>query len=392
MLAMGLFTGCSSDHSFGDVYNYFNQLQVTVSDLGDEVKTTSTEYDYKTYKSSATSDFFKLQDNADGKQLTYMVDITYSLGAENDIAFNSIANNGTRLSGMSDSVYYGYYSIARLQETTLKYIYNYYNNWANNFYNGITKVADVQKSDSKLLYSKLEALHEGFTEFVTAKNNFEDLVATFGFESVHAFVQSSYCQSINNLIGNSLDFVECFKDLHIKYVYTKPYTVNDNASRVKDEMLLNVAKIIYFEDLRSFNYNNCDLTALAKDIVNATSIDRLSNDYASVLYQINKKSLADNNFAQFKDGFDSEEWLTDTELMRVVRAFNQKKDLYTQTYHDIDFYEYNYARTGYASTSVTADTYKSELTSQVRAKVNFLDDFYKYTFLDYAQYILQAVK
>ncbi len=389
ILACGMLAGCSGKRTFADVYNYYNQLQVKVSNLGKEVKTNAEGYSYKTYDGTSTSSIYELIQEGDNKKLTYMLNVTYNLGSDAE-TLDNIANDPNSVTGISTSAKNLYYAIARIQPTVARLVYNYYNNWANNFYNGITKVEKVDKADSKLLYKKLENLHDATMTFVNAKKNFEDMVKVFTFDNVQINVQTSFCKSYNDFIESSIDFVQCFRNMHVKYIYTAPYTANDSPSRIKDEMLLNVAQVIYMENLKAFNYTNCDLSKLADDMIAATTP---SNSYATILKKLLSHATSGQDYAKFKiTEEECNNWVTkDAEFTRAVRSFNQKLGLYVSTYNSVDVYQYNYARTGYSNT-MTLDEYRKTLDNKQRAQIDFLQDFYNYTFTDYANNILSRIK
>ncbi|MBR4745268.1 MAG: hypothetical protein IK070_00980 [Clostridia bacterium] len=394
VLATGILAGCGESDKIADAYTTYKNMQASYATLGQVVQTTSENpYEYPRYV-SAESDLYYVK-NVDGQyELTYLVDATYdvTLLSNVNVAHIRAKEDITELT-KGDNVYDGYYGVLKVQDTVVKAVYNYYNNHAANFYK-IMEGVKVEKADAKELNKRADALQRATATFHAAKDVFETSVTTAGGVNVHGFIFNGYAKSYNDFIETSLNFVEYFKDLHIKYVIKEDaYKNGDDTERVKDEMILNVAKVLYMEDLKAFNYSDCDLSDLTHDLVMNTTVQ---NNYAKLLQELLNLETSTNPSSAGKvfELLNAHTTMLSTEesvvFKAIVEAFNKKVALYENVYGQVKMYEYNRARSGYGT--VDKETFMNSQTAEMQSKYNFIDDFYNYTFSQYANYILSLVK
>ena len=396
VLATGILAGCGESDKIADAYTTYKNMQANYATLGQVVQTTSENpYEYTRY-TSASSDLYYVRqvDGQDELELTYLVDASYDislLNSENVAAIRDKDEVSELTKG--DRVYDGYYGILKVQDTIVKAVYNYYNNHAANFYK-IMEGVKVAKADAKELNKRADALQRATATFHAAKDVFETSVTTAGGVNVHGFIFNGYAKAYNDFIESSLNFVEYFKDLHIKYVIKEDlYKNGDDTERVKDEMILNVAKVLYMEDLKSFNYSDCDLSDLTYDLVMHSEA---SNSYARLLQQLLYKNTSTNPSSAGKvfELLNEHTTMLSTDesvvFKAIVEAFNKKVGLYQSVYGQVKMYEYNRARSGYGT--VNKETFMNSQSAEMQSKYNLIDDFYNYTFSQYANYILSLVK
>ncbi len=393
VMAAGTLVGCGGKSNPADVYALYNTMQSKYATLESEINAPAKDtYKNRTF-ANASSNIYAVVKGATTYELKYAVDIKYNVEGISSTLFDNIASGQTEVNGLAkgESVYNRYYAIVKIQDAVVKGVYNYYDRHANDFYTSIAKIKKVDKDDIKALYKKAETLNDATSTFVNNKNRFENLIQTFGFNDVHAFVATSFSKSYNDFIQKSLDFVEYFKDLHIKYVYGKDvYTEKDSPARIKDEMILNVAKVLYYEDLKSFNYTNCDLNDLALDMV-----DNYATNYYALILKLYLEKTNEYSASTVPFAFESSysitsSWISAT-LKRTIGSFNQKIDLYEKMYNSVDFYNYNYARTNYNKDVTNRDKFIATQSDEMKARYEFLDDFYFYTFAPYANFIIPYI-
>ena len=400
ILAVSVLVGCSGSKTMYSAFDSFVSTKNKYSTLGNKINTTSiSKYDNSVYVSATSDLFYVLKQSDDEYVLTSLFDAKYDISILNESNISKLRSKATLEDGsnndinLSSRTYNGYYAIYKIQDSIAKGVFNYYNKYVGSFYNAIDKVK-VSSSDIKEYNKRMDAWVTATGKFAAAKEVFVSRVKISGELSIHSFIFSEFSKSYNDYIESSIKLVDYFKDLQIKYLLQdKAYTDQDSAERIVDEMVFNIAKTLYYEDLKSFNYSDCDLGELANDIVSHTNANDLTNSYAKVLFTYLSKTTSSitssNGDRVFVCGSYASSRIFGTRkyaFISAINSFNKKFALYQSIYNDIDVYAYNRARSGYGSVSV--EDFINAQTAEMQAKYNFMQDFHNYTLTEYARLVL----
>ncbi len=398
ILMVGVFAGCGKKHTLSDVHKLYTHIV-------DKYSYAVENNDLK----EKDSYFFESVVNSDTEKETTGVSLDIEYKGELAEFLPDIASNSA-LKTSDPKLYNRYYALIYIEQKLLDWTFNYYKNWAPNMYASEELLKnDLEQEDVDNLYSKLEKLDEAIEAFSAEKSKAEDEIDAISFDG--AINLTSFTYYYNDLIEASFDFVNTFRDMHVKYIWDT-YTFGDNAeqnklllNRMIDEAYLNIAQIIYLENVKAFEYSECDLNPLlslidggdySQIIVSPllTSVNKLANGKEAVLK--NRSGVVDFYRADdivlktdYKYDATSDKYVAETYNDRLVdyiyylKAFNQKVGIYKKVYSEFDVYEYNQVRLGFSATDM--DTYVNSLDRVERANMVLLQDFSNETFANYIE-------
>ncbi len=219
--------------------------------------------DLASYKAADIQDLYKTTienqinvDTASNEMFgdSYTIDITY------DPIITEIVITST--SSVNE---YNLYTLDNLYNTLFEAIFRYYEDWNENFF----EAADSRLSneDFSNLYAKLNSLNETLFDVADAKNSIQTSVVSKGIDEVSTFDITSYIAELNVLVEKSIDFVTCFRNLHISKIFTDESVSANTIARTIDDMLLSFAEYIYIDNIQPFTIQSgknmvCDLSVL----------------------------------------------------------------------------------------------------------------------------------
>lgn len=393
VLMVGVFAGCGKKHTLSDVEKLYNHIVDKYS------------YDVK-------NDLFKEKDSylfesvVDVENEKEIVGVAMKIEYKGQLAtyLPNIETNEA-LKNSDSKLYNRYYALVYIEQKLLDWTFNYYKNWSSNLYENEELLKnELEQEDIENLYTKLENLDKAIESFDYEKSKAEDEIDAISFDG--AINLTSFTYYYNDLIEATFDFVNAFRDVHVKYIWDT-YTFGENAEQNKlllerliDEAYLNMAQIIYLENVKSFEYSECDLNSLlelinggstSKNIISPllTSVNTLENGKLAVLNAQGKMFEADDivlveDYREDKvnGGFIAETYNDRLEdYVYYLKAFNQKAGIYKKVYSEFDVYEYNQIRLGLGR--VDFNTYNNSLNRIERANLALLQDFVNETFDDY---------
>ena len=392
-MVISIFAGCGKDHNLADVKKLYNRM---IDKYSYEVDAANQEKD---------SYFFKTIVVGDKAMPGVKLEIKY----KGELAkVHQLENSYASLKDDDKNLYNRYYALVAIEQRLLDWIYNYYDNWDDNLYESEKISKDVKKSDVEKLYKNLKKLDKAIGKFAVEKSKAEDEIDSISFEG--AINLTSFTYAFNDLIEASLNFVNTFRDIHVKYIWNT-YTFGENVganktllNRIIDEAYLNMAQVIYYENVKTFEYSECDLNPLIQ-LVDETVYSEeiiypllneataLKNGKSAVLVSaaggarmfnaedvvLNPNKSTDANGDPVAETYDDR--LQD--YIYFLKAFNQKVNIYKRVYKDFDIYEYNQVRLGLGA--VNFETYVNGLDRVERANLALLQDFANETFADYAE-------
>lgn len=393
-MAIGVFLGCGKKHTLIDIKNYYDNMVVKYS------------YAVEGEQNVERRSYIFAQRSSDGKvpgtamYITYKGDLSNikNVTSDYDIEGNGFLQN-------DDDLYNRYYALVNIEQKLLDWIYRYYTNWSENLYasNDLTKY-DFKQKDIEDLYKKLKKLDSVIADFVTEKTKTEEEINAITFEG--AINLTSFTYAFNDLIEASFDFVNTFRDVHTKYIWNSYVFGSDEdtnkllLNKLIDETYLNMAQVIYLENVKAFEYSECDLAKLV-DLIQNNNVTEI-NDWlcADLLYKKNGLNNAGYQKGVYKSngdyytaddvelklvstdgqGNDVYETYNDKleQFIYYLKAFNQKIDIYKKVYSDLNFYKYNQVRLGFGTTDV--QTYKVSLDRVDSANLSLIENFTSVTF------------
>lgn len=379
-MAIGVFIGCGKKHTLLDVQSYYNNMVEKYS------------YDVTGESNVEKRSYIFAQRSSDGKVpgTSMVISYTGKLGKGLERITSSYNSEGLE----DVELYSRYFALVNIEQKILDWTYNYYTSWADNLYGSYDLIKhDVEKDDVEKLYKKLKNLNEKIEEFVVEKNKAEDEINAITFEG--AINLTSFTYAFNDLIEASFDFVNTFKNFHVKYIWDT-YTFGENEDtnkllldRLIDEAYLNMAQVIYYENVKAYEYRECDLNSVVKY---ATSTDNkqyvdvalLFSDKTNPCYKVDK-SMYKNGKMYGSDNVALTTGQTYNEKLEnfiyYLKAYNQKINIYKDVYGKINFYKYNQIRLG--DGTVNLNEYKSSLSRLDRANLSLLEDFASGTFIKF---------
>lgn len=237
------------------------------------------------YKSQDIIDLYKtvVENQIDANTSTneifandYRIDIKYTPTITNIVLSDSLSNNE-----------YNLYTLDRFYNRIFEAIFRYYEDWNDNFY----ETADLRLSneDFNNLHTKLRSLNNTLIELSDKKLALEEQLTLNPVSDVASYYITNYIYYLNRAVGDSLDFMLCFRDLHYSKIFSDDNISANTVARAIDDMLLSFAQIIYVDNLQPFAVVNgdnkiCDLSLLAKSYNDGNSyvkinyLDHLASD------------------------------------------------------------------------------------------------------------------
>lgn len=310
---------------------------------------------------------------------------------DNEYGFND-AVLGKFESSVSDDLELRYTQLTSVYARTLIMAYNYYTNWNELFFANIdSKKPDAD--DLTELYDRLVDFRRQLEKFNTSKLNIEREVKLLGINSeLVAAKIDAFNNAYNNLISKVLNFVNYFKDLHVKYFYSDTDVVDGSyANRAYDEAILSLANFIYKDYLQALSKNG---TVQLISIDNAISSSyNIFNDYSLLTTKISKiqstkkvglSTLTDSLINALNDPNNANNQSAVSAVNQFVvslNTFNQYFNLYNKVYSKVSmesFNNYRFKINGGFGSSVLTEEYENyiETLSPVdAANVNVLIDF-----------------
>ena len=310
---------------------------------------------------------------------------------DNEYGFND-AVLGKSESSVSDDLGLRYNQLTSVYARTLLMVYNYYTNWNELFFANIDS-KNPDADDLTELYDKLVDFRRQLEKFNTSKLNIEREVKLLGINSeLVAAKIDAFNNAYNNLISKVLNFVNYFKDLHVKYFYSDTDVVDGSyAKRAYDEAILSLANFIYKDYLQALSKNG---TVQLISIDNAISSSyNIFNDYSLLTTKISKiqstkkvglSTLTDSLINALNDPNNANNQSAVSAVNQFVvslNTFNQYFNLYNKVYGKVSmesFNNYRFKINGGFGSSVLTEEYENyiETLSPVdAANVNVLIDF-----------------
>lgn len=326
------------------------------------------------YDNGTDNTYFKKTGSAEIEEKDYFV-VKYNDGIE---AYISSEDDSTEL-------YKRYTQLKSVYARTMSLAYAYYADFRNVFYENIESKKPNAKELTEL-YDRLKTFQRELASFNANKLDLERETELFGVKSpiIGASVDK-FNYAYTNLIKVTLNFVNYFKDLHVKYFYSEDQTVDKSyALRVYDEGLLSMANYIYKGYLNSLVKNG---TAKVLDLLDAKqSVGTLFNPKENE--QLDDIIITGNNSCvTLKDDFLNSLDNGDETNINVVsnyesqlNMFNRYFKLYNKVYDKVDMEKYNTFRFNTDSTynSSVADNEEKYLNSlsvvdsaNARVMINF---------------------
>lgn len=310
---------------------------------------------------------------------------------DNEYGFND-AVLGKFESSVSDDLELRYTQLTSVYARTLLMAYNYYTNWNELFFANIdSKKPDAD--DLTELYDRLVDFRRQLEKFNTSKLNIEREVKLLGINSeLVAAKIDAFNNAYNNLISKVLNFVNYFKDLHVKYFYSDTDVVDGSyANRAYDEAILSLANFIYKDYLQALSKNG---TVQLISIDNAISSSyNIFNDYSLLTTKISQvqtdgkvglsklsstviNALNDPNNANNQRAVSAV-----NQFVVSLNTFNQYFNLYNKVYDKVSMESFNNYRFeingGFDGKDATEkhENYIETLSPVDAANVNVLIDF-----------------
>lgn len=329
------------------------------------------------YDNGTTNTYFKKTGSAETEEKDYFV-VQYNEGITK-------YQNSTNEEDKSTDLYKRYNQLKSVYGRTMSLAYAYYADFRNVFYENI----ESKKPDAKELtelYDRLKTFQRELASFNANKLDLERETELFGAgSSIIGASVDKFNYSYTNLIKVTLNFVNYFKDLHVKYFYSEDQTIDKSyALRVYDEGLLSMANYIYKGYLNSLVKNG---TAKVLDLLDAhQSVGTLFNPEKN--NQLNYIIVTGNNscvtlkenFLNSLDNGDETNINAVKDYESQLNMFNRYFKLYNKVYDKVDMEKYNTFRFNTDSTynSSVADNEEKYLNSlslvdsaNARVMINF---------------------
>lgn len=389
-MMLGIFVGCGKKHTLLDVGKYYDRMvdKYSYDVEGDELTTKRSYIFAQSGETPGTSMHISYK-GALGTGLSTIGSL-YGVPAD-----------------MDTELYNRYFALVNVEQKLLDWTYRYYTNWADKLYDSYKLIKDkIKQSDVENLYKKLEKLDNQIGKFIKEKSKAEDEINAISFEG--AINLTTFTYAFNDLIEASLDFVMAFKDFHVKYVWDT-YTFGDDKSinkllldRLIDEAYLNMATVIFYENVKAFEYAECDLNNIIQMANNGYKnqyvfINLLYSSVDKPCANINGAVYSNSNLAYYKsndvvlavadtDDEGNKIYETYNEALKnyvhYLKAFNQKINIYKSVYSKINFYKYNQVRLSLAANN-DLNSYKASLSRLNSANLSLLENFTQTTFVNF---------
>lgn len=343
LIAVAVLCGCKSDKSISDVETAYNKIVSEHIENGQNL-------------------FFNHETNTKAISIYYpSAQLKDAINQE-----NPSTDNDKRFKAIS------------YQQLILDYIYDYYNTYAQDFYKR-AKNKDLDKDTINGLYDSVKDIGSQLSDFKTHYDSFVS-VATSPTDTME-FQVMSYSYHLNKLIDKSFNMIHRFRDIYLECIGSDYNQYNSsNLNCYVDTAYLDMAYIVYLENIKSFNYSVgsnglCDLSAVVASDNKYNLLDLLGNKKTISL-------LITSNIDNTESAV-GKEVLEKVDLFVYTRnIFNQRLSNYLNNYNNEDIYEISQYRFGLGG-GVSYDSYLTSLSSSKRATITILDEFVFDTFVNY---------
>lgn len=207
--------------------------------------------------------------------------------------------------GLNDALYSNANSKIKIQtnqlhtvyQRLLSLIFNYYSNWSANFY-AVIKDTNITQKEWEKFSDDLHNLKQTTDQFVERKKDLEREVkmangVNGGLVEANLNAFNSY---YNKLILSSLQFVNTFKDLHKKYIFTSNDITPSATKRLVDEALLLVAEAIFYDNVLAFEKNDVtEIYTLKTQYANSNYVWITKPVWNDVVVSTSKGTYANSN-------------------------------------------------------------------------------------------------
>ena len=240
---------------------------------------------------------------------------------------------------------------------TLTMAYNYYSNWNATFFAGI-EAKNPEADDLTELYDRMKAFQRELATFNTAKQNLEREVRLFGLDSeIIGSSVDTFNYNYQNLIDKTLGFVNCFRDLHVKYFYADKTIDSSYAKRLFDEGVLDLANYIYYDYLNALSKNSTVKSVVLNEVnqdenvfnifaYSGSKLNEICNDSRDRTYQLS----ADFTATLLDPTANEALYATNSAIVKkfevALNKFKQHFTLYQKVYSRINMEGYNNYRFG----------------------------------------------
>ena len=166
---------------------------------------------------------------------------------------------------------YNLYAIDKIYNRLFDAIFKYYENWKENFFESADQ--KLSSDDFNQLYESLNKINEELFRVASAKKAMEASVINYGVDDVSIFDITQYIYQLNVLVERSLDFVTCFRRLHVNKLFADSVVSANTVARTMDDMLLSFAQFVYIDNIKPFAIKTggnavCDVSMLVNAYIN----------------------------------------------------------------------------------------------------------------------------
>lgn len=351
MFALILLCGCGSDASISKVQETYTNMKTSMVIDGE-------------------NNFFSNEENPNAISIKYSSQVQRAI--DNVSASNDVQKRYRAL----------YY-----QQTILDIIYDFYNNYEEEFYR-VAPSKDIDEDEIEELYDSVNELRstlQGFAHhydtFVSATEN--------GTSDIMAFNITSYSFHLNGVIDKSFDFMHKFYNMYVEYCVEDFTIYNEhNLNLFVDKGYLDIAYVVYLENIKSFNYSVGD-----NGICDLASVVGSSSEYNLLgLLDVRKSlspAIAENIGLTTPEGTDAKEKLDLFTYNRNI--YNQRVNNYLNTFGSVDMYQVNQYRFGLNGT-VNYESYLQSLSVSDKATLTMLNNFINDNFKVYVDKLMTIVE
>lgn len=299
IISIFLFSGCNeTKYTISDVQSGFTQLKTTYSNYFINVESPNT------------------------------VVVTYS-----NSALNTKLNETSPITTLDKR----YYAFKNIEQKFLNQIFNYYENWQEDFYTKISSV-DVEQNDLNNFYNNFSNFSSQLANFNSAKNLFEQELELVENDTSQVLTSSvtKLTYSYNTLISSGYNFMFSFVDLQNKYIYPSNTALSSSTiNRSIDNISLKVSYVAFLENIQVFNktiqsHGVCDLAQIVDEYLGGVN-DYVLLDYVATI----NPHLSNTNVSNLNS---NEESMVEkaSDYLFEYNLFNQNYNLYLSLLTKVD--------------------------------------------------------
>lgn len=289
------------------------------------------------YDNGTTNTYFKKIGSAETEEKDYFI-VQYNEGIT---AYQTSDDEKDK----STDLYKRYNQLKSVYGRTMSLAYAYYADFRNVFYENIESKKPNAKELTEL-YDRLKTFQRELASFNANKLDLERETELFGAgSSIIGASVDKFNYSYTNLIKVTLNFVNYFKDLHVKYFYSEDQTIDKSyALRVYDEGLLSMANYIYKGYLNSLVKNG---TAKVLDLLDAkqsvgTLFSQNNDDLKNIVITGNYSCVTLNSdFLNDLDEGNENNINAVKDYESQLKMFDRYFKLYNKVYDKVDMEKYN---------------------------------------------------